>query len=377
LIGTLLAALLLATVVYDQDDPTTRLGGDYPAFYAAGAIALEGDWDELYLGDRQQTEQAGLIDDQGGFLYFSYPPFVAGAYAPFGGIDYRWSFLIHTVLMGLALFGAIKLLWPFLAGAGWPPVAVFALTLAFYPILRSVPGGQNTTLSLLLLALVVRLDHEERPILAGLAMALLLFKPQFGVVLVPLLLVGRRWRMLGGWAIGAGLLYAVSALLMGGAWVADWWEQASSFRDTNVVANGANFVSLPGFIENLAGIGSPLVWVLGYGLAGALGLAVAYFWWKHPRSYALPRVALAAAAVVVAAPQTLYYDAGLLLLGVVAVLPLVARQIRWIIGGAVVASWSQLAAVSLGWSPLGPLVLVATVLLLWKVVWVEDVLGTR
>ncbi len=376
LIGTLLAALLLATIVYDRDDPTTRLGGDYPAFYAAGAIANEGDWEDLYAGDRQQTEQAGLIDDDGGFLYFSYPPFVAGAYAPFGGIDYRWSFLIHTVLMAVALHGAIRLLWPFLEGAGWPQVAVLALALAFYPILRSVPGGQNTTLSLLLLALVVRLDHEERPVLAGLTMALLLFKPQFGVVLVPLLLVGRRWRMLWGWAAGAALLYGISALLMGGAWVADWWEQARSFRDSNVIANGDNFVSLPGFVENLAGIGSPLVWLVGYGLAGVVGLVVVYFWWKYPRSHVLPRFALAAAAVVVAAPQTLYYDAGLLLVGLVAVLPSMTQPIRWIIGGALVASWTQLVAPSLGWSPLGPLVWIATVLLLWKMVWDEEVLGS-
>ncbi|MEA2001966.1 MAG: glycosyltransferase family 87 protein [Actinomycetota bacterium] len=380
LIGTLLATLLLAAVVYDRDDPETRLGGDYPAFYAAGSIALEGDWDELYLADRQRTEQAGLIDDQGGFLYFSYPPFVAAAYAPLSGVDYRWSFLIHTVLMALALHGAVKLLWPFLKDAGWPPVALFTLALAFYPLLRSVPGGQNTTLSLLLLALVVRLDHEERPMLAGLAMAMLLFKPQFGVVMVPLLVVGRRWRMLGGWVAGAGLLYVTSVLLMGGSWVADWWEQASSFRDVNVTANGVNFVSYPGFVENLAGVGSPLVWVVGYGLGGAVGLVVAYFWWKYPRSHALPRFALAAAAVVVAAPQTLYYDAGLLLLGLVAVFPFVTRQIRWIISGVLIISWAQLAAPSLGWSPLGPIAWTAVALLLWKMVVGEEALevpGTR
>ena len=54
--------------------------------------------------------------------------------------------------MAAALVGAVWLLWPWLREAGWPPAAIVAATLAFYPILRAVPGGQNTALSLLLLA---------------------------------------------------------------------------------------------------------------------------------------------------------------------------------------------------------------------------------
>jgi hypothetical protein len=165
--------------------------------------------------------------------------------------------------------------------------------------------------------------------------------------------------MLAGWAVGAVLLYGLSTLLMGGAWVTEWWRQASSFRDSNVAANGVNFVSFPGFVENLAGVGSPLVWLVGYGVAGAGGVTVAYYWWKHPKTNSLARFALAAAAVVVAAPQTLYYDAGLLLLGLVAILPLVTDRFRWIIGAAALASWAQVAAGSFGWSPLAPVVWVA------------------
>ena len=59
------AALLFATITYDRDHPTSRLGGDYPAFYAGGSIARQGDWDELYSAERQAVEQAGLSDDDG------------------------------------------------------------------------------------------------------------------------------------------------------------------------------------------------------------------------------------------------------------------------------------------------------------------------
>ncbi len=368
LLVALVGALLFATVTYDREHPTSRLGGDYPAFYGAGAIARAGDWDELYSVERQAAEQAGLIDDDGSYLYFSYPPFVAGAYAGLAGYDYRWSFLIHTVLMGLALAGAIRLLWPWLGRFGLPPTAIFMLALAFYPLLRAVPGGQNTTLSLLLLALAARLDHEDRPLVAGLALAALLFKPQFGVVLVPLLLVARRWRVLLGWSIGAISLWAASLLLTGGAWVADWWDQAGAFRDENVAANGTNFVSLPGFFENLIGSGEPTAFVLGYGVAAAFGAAVAYFWWEHPRSCSLERYGLAGAAVVLAAPQTLYYDAGLLLLGLVAGIALLRRSQTAALAGIVLLSWSHVMADDLGWSPLGPLIWAGAGWLGWQVI---------
>lgn len=368
LIGTLIGVLLLATVLFDRDDPTSRLGGDYPAFYAAGSIAAAGDWAELYSAARQQTEQAGLIDDEGGYLYFSYPPFVAAAYAALVGLGYQWSYLVHTILMGLALLGAIGLLWPWLEDLRWPAVALFAVALGFYPLLRSVAGGQNTVLSLILLAAAARCDRDTRPVLAGLALALLLFKPQFGVVLVPLMVIGRRWRMLAGWTAGAASLFGISTLLMGGAWIEDWWDQASSFRDSNVAANGVNFVSFPGFIENLAGPDSSLVFVLGYGTAAVVGVGVAYYWWRHRDTHPLERFALAAAAVVVAAPQTLYYDVGLMLLGSIAAIAYLRPRIIWWVAVGFAVSWTQLLSGPLGWSPLGPLAWAAVVLLLWRLV---------
>ncbi len=365
-LAALVGALLLATSVYDRDDPTSRLGGDYPSFYGAGSIVRDGDWDQLYSGERQQLEQAGLIDDVGGYLYFSYPPFVAAVYGQFVGFGYQWSFLLHTLLLGLALAGAVRLLWPWLQHMGLPPVAVTVIALGFYPVLRAIPGGQNTTFSLLLVAAALRLDHEDQSVAAGFVAAMLLYKPQFGVVLVALLLVARRWRMLAGWLAGAASLYAISAMLMGGEWVRDWWAQAGAFRDLNLDANGANFVSFPGFLENVLGLGSGLAWAVGYGLAALVGGLVAFYWWKNPNDLALQRWTLAAAAVVVAAPQTLYYDTGLLLLGLVPFSLAGSRRLLLVVGSLLTLSWTQLGAGSLAWSPLGPIAWVGVALLLYS-----------
>lgn len=368
----ILVALLLATVVvsisYDIDHPSTRLGGDYPAFFGAGEIAREGDWSDLYSGERQQEVQAGLIDDDGGYLYFSYPPFVAAGYGLLAGAGYQLSFLIHTLLMGLALWASIRVLRPWLDQTGLPEIAMFVAALAFYPVLRAIPGGQNTTISLLLFAGALRLDHEERPVLAGFVASLLLFKPQFGVIVLPVMLVAKRWRMVGGWAFGAAAWFGLSTLLMGGTWVSDWWNQARSFGDLNLMANGKNFVSFVGVLENGLGGDSAFGTLVGYTFAMLVGLGVAYFWWKHPAERAVERWALLAAAAVVVAPQTLFYDAGLLLLGGVALGLAVGPRPVLVFVVAAVVSWSQLGAGVLDWSPLGPVVWGAVVWLVWRLV---------
>jgi hypothetical protein len=369
---TLAFALLFATIRYDVDDPASRLGGDYPSFYAAGSIVADGDWQDLYDPVRQQTEQVGLIDNEGGYLYFSYPPFVAAVYGLLARAGYQWSFLLNTLLMMLALGGAVTALRPWLHACGLPFPAVLVIALAFQPVLTAVAGGQNTAISILLFAIAARLDHDERPFLAGLVAALLLFKPQYGVVVLPLFVVARRWRMLAGWAVGAVTLYAMSTILMGGGWVTRWWDQAAGFRDLNATANGANFISLPGFLENMLGVGSvPAFWI-GYGLAFVIAGAVAWEWWRLSAGRSLWRWALAAAAAVAVAPQTLFYDAGLLLLLVVAIWP------RWHRPALVVAvlaalSWAQVAAPALGWSPLGPIALlgVAAALVTSQTWWLE------
>ena len=93
----------------------------------------------------------------GGFLYFAYPPPIAATYGLFAGIEYRWSYLLHTALMGLALWGAVRMARPFVPVADRYTLATFGVALASYPPFRAVIGGQNTALTPLLLVGVAEL----------------------------------------------------------------------------------------------------------------------------------------------------------------------------------------------------------------------------
>ena len=78
---------------------TGRLGGDYAAFYGAGRIIAEGDFEELYNWKRQLAAQQGLFPgEEKSFLPFMYPTYVALAYLPLSLLPYRPSYIIHTLL---------------------------------------------------------------------------------------------------------------------------------------------------------------------------------------------------------------------------------------------------------------------------------------
>ena len=125
---------------------TGRLGADYPAFYGAGRIIAQGDWNELYDAKRQLLVQEDLISGDSGYLCFAYPPHVALVYWPFSLLNYRLSYTLHTLLMVGALLLTLHLIRPMINQVNQYYLCAFTLILFFYPILRSVLGGQNTAI---------------------------------------------------------------------------------------------------------------------------------------------------------------------------------------------------------------------------------------
>lgn len=328
-----------------------RLGGDYPAFYAAGRIAVAHDWEHLYEVQRQKTAQRDLYPDEmdGQYLYFAYPPFVAAAYAPLTLLPYRISYLLHTLLMAGAVAASI---W--IAGTRIPILRRYGalsmvLALLFYPLYRAITGGQNTALTLFLLVVSWRLVTDRHDFYAGLVLALLLFKPQYAVPMMLLYLVAGRWRVLVGSLVGAGVLYAAGASVVGPKWLVPWWVQAREFSGSDVLLNGLNNISFIGFVENLSD--SVIIIVL-LGLIPALAVvgALALSWLRgHPDALA-DKMALAAIGLILISPHTLYYDGALVLITLVILEARNSPSPKRIAAIWVVALF-QMAVETLGWSP--------------------------
>jgi Glycosyltransferase family 87 len=364
-LGVVLIVLVAGTFIGNGTNTTTgRLGGDFPSFYAAGSIVADGHGDRLYDPALQAEVQEGLFGEEAGFLYFSYPPYYAYPYAPLSFLPFRVAFLIHALLSVAALGLAVRLaapLLPRLLSTTDLQIAAVAVLLLAYPMLRSVLGGQNTAFTLLLLVGAWRLASGGNDLGAGLALAALLYKPQFALPLLGLVIVARRWRIVMYWALGAAALYLSGAAMLGWGWVGGWLDQVSRFNETNIEVNGHLMVSAVGWWQNL--VNGPVALVLATPFVIAAAATGALVWWR--RGVSPVAVAIAAPVIVITAPSALYYDAALALLAFGVALDRELRAAWYALAAFIAVSYTQLAGARLGWSPLFPLLVVT---LVWGVV---------
>src|SRR5437763_12599852 len=88
---------------------------------------------------------------------------------------------------------------------------ILLLALAFEPfIMECWLGGQLSAFGFFCVALALRLDLAGRPFRSGLVLGLCFYKPTLLVLLLPMLVVGRRFRTLAGMAATGLALLGVS-----------------------------------------------------------------------------------------------------------------------------------------------------------------------
>ena len=73
IVGVCLAIVLSAFAGSGASTVGGRLGGDFPAFYAAGRIVIEGSGDALNDPAMQAVYQEALYPEDDGYLFFAYP----------------------------------------------------------------------------------------------------------------------------------------------------------------------------------------------------------------------------------------------------------------------------------------------------------------
>ena len=325
-------ALLVAALSGSGSSTATgRLGGDHVEFYGTGKMVLDGQLDDLYEPDAQRAAQEPYAGDDGGFLYFGYPPHVAVLYAPLAAIPFRLSWVVTTALMVGATVGAFALLrpvLPVLRTAWWP---CLALSLTFLPLFVGVGLGQNTGVSLLLIAAAWRLLHDDLEAAAGVALGLRLFKPQLGFPLLVFVAAAGRWRSIGAAAVVGAATWVAGAAILGVGWVGAWLDGLSAFGEIDRASNAANTVSILGIADTLTD-GATAAKGVAVLLDLVLVAAVALFWRRRASADLAGAVAVAVPAAVLLAPHALYYDAGLIVLTGLVVLTRAPRSLPLVLG---------------------------------------------
>jgi hypothetical protein len=264
------------------------LGADYGEFYAVGMLLDRGQVGRLYDLDLQDDllheALPALPKDE--HLPFVYPPFLAPPFRPLARLPFARSFAAW-LLVSLGVYAAsVALMLRGLEGLSGPERrTAWLLALSFEPFaMECWLGGQLSGLGCLAIASSLALRKANRPVLAGVALSALLYKPTLPLLLIPLLVVGRRWRMILGFAVGGVVLGLISLGIVGEAGCLEFGRLMAGYgRHGGSVGEGfktIKYVDLRAFL-GLLGLDR---WVSTYlaillGLPAMSGLVVA---WARP-----------------------------------------------------------------------------------------------
>ena len=192
-------------------------GTDFLQFYVAGSLVRDGRAHSLYDYSAHVAEGARRVPESRGTTFLPvYGPQVAVFFAPLAALDYAPALAAWVLASALLYALCIAAVWrscPRLAGhAG--TTALFAI--AYPPLFSLIGHGQSSALALACTSGAWLALRAGRPVLAGLALGGLAYKPQLALGAGLVLLAAGELRILAGAAVAAAAQLACGALVLGG-----------------------------------------------------------------------------------------------------------------------------------------------------------------
>ncbi len=208
------AALALLATSHGLIDVFNRpLGSDFSEIFTAGREVDQGHPGEPYHVAAFRSDQEHIFGPSADFYVWLYPPYFLALAAVFGRLPYLAALALwQATTLLLYLAAVLAALRPQRLPLGPVLIAVLAFPAVFTNLLH----GQNGFLTAALLGGGLAL-LERRPLLAGLCFALLAYKPQFAVLLVPALVAGGYWRAAGAAAVAFAAMTLTTLALFGTA----------------------------------------------------------------------------------------------------------------------------------------------------------------
>jgi hypothetical protein len=235
LLGFQAAAILALVVTSDgRHDVFGRpLGTDFAQVWVAGGEVLGGHPEQPFDVPAHVAAQQAFFGATSDVYGWHYPPY----------------FLALAALLALMPYAAALALWQittlplYLAGirsalrrTGLSRRDILVASVAFPAVFINLTHGQNGFLTAGLFAGAL-LCLEKRPWLAGMLFALLVYKPQFGLVIPVALIAGGHWRAL---LAGTVSFIALTAASVGAFGVQTWtaFQQSLGFTRHVVLEEG-------------------------------------------------------------------------------------------------------------------------------------------
>jgi hypothetical protein len=282
-------------------DPDGRgIPTDFVNVWAAGRLALEGhpaqawDWDI-----QRQVELALLRQDFPGYFAWHYPPpflFVASLLAqlPYSVAFVAWvsvSFLPYLAMMRAIVGRSFGLM----------------LAIGFPMVFNNTLVGQNGFLTAALIGGTLYL-MPARPILAGICLGLLSYKPQYGLLFPIVLIAASQWTVFfTAGIVAVGVAFASWLAFGTESWQAffHWMPMFSQAFLTEGKATWWKLQSLFSMVRYLGGT-EQMAWAFQWVLTAAVAVVLALMW-RSRVSYSVKAAALAIGTLLTT-PYLFMYD---------------------------------------------------------------------
>jgi hypothetical protein len=282
-------------------DPNGKpIGTDFSNVYAAGELTLKGEAEAAYNPLRQHAVEQDIFGGRSVPFYgWHYPPMFLLVAAALAFLPYSWALFAWMALTLPAFVATMH--------AILPRRETLVLALAFPAVFINLGHGQNGFLTAALLgSSLVMLDR--RPVIAGILIGLLSYKPQFGI-LIPLVLAATgRWRVFAAAAVTVIALCAATSAVFGtDIWLA-FSESTGFTRSVVLEAGGTGWQKIQSVFSAVRMWGGGVETAYVIQIAVAAVIAASLFWlWRSSAAYPLKAAALATACLL-ATPYVLDYD---------------------------------------------------------------------
>ena len=292
------AAYFASWWIYNPDG--LGIPTDFINVWAAGRLVLDGVPAQAYDWDIQkQLEVAKLGQDFTGYFAWHYPP----------------PFLLVASLLAMLPYAAGYAGWVYLSML--PYLAVMRaivghnlgilIALALPTVLMNTYAGQNGFLTAALIGATIYLI-PVRPVLAGVCLGLLTYKPQYGLLFPVVLIAAGQWRVFISATVTAVVLALASALALGlESWLAffHWMPRFSQAFLTEGKATWWKLQSIFSLVRYFGG-SEPLGWAFQWVLTASVAVVLALMW-RSRVPYTLKGAALAVGTLLTT-PYLFVYD---------------------------------------------------------------------
>ena len=281
---------------------------DFLPFYVSGRLASQQRAADLYNRSTTAQIMREIVPESSRFnLPILYGPQVALFFDPLAALPFFIAALLWTAISTATYAICTLLLWRLCPRLWAFSTLALILGLAFPPFFHMLVRGQNSAMALACFVAALLAFSSDRPYLAGLALGMLVFKPQLAIAALIVMTVTLEGKVLTGFLISAASQFGIAWAFAGTATLRAYVDLLWHFRNLlpSIEPSLSDAHCLRAFWEMI--LPWPTTAEASYAISAFFVLAMAIGSWKSYGPLALRFSSLLVATVLVS-PHLYVYD---------------------------------------------------------------------